>query len=278
MRLNTFLAHAGLTSRRGAADFLRDHNVCINGARATEPGIAVDELQDRVTVDRRPVTLEVRLRYFLLNKPRGIVCTVSDPEGRPTVLACLPPLRERIYPVGRLDRDTTGVLLLTNDGDLAFRLTHPRFKVVKIYEARVDGRFTEEAMAQLKRGVRLPGGSLGKAEASIVARNERGSVLRLRLIEGKKHEVKDLCAAVGFPVRQLKRVQFADLDVSGMPQGAWRELQKVEVRHLKGRVIDPEGPGRVDVSVSPTSTAASRSALPTKRMASKRTAERRQRN
>lgn len=233
MRLNTFLARAGLTSRRGAIDYLLEHDVRINGKPAREPGIAVDEKTDRVTVRGKQVLLESRLRYILLNKPTNVITTVKDPEGRATVLDCLPPTRERLYPVGRLDRDTGGVLLITNDGDLAFRLLHPRFKIVKIYEARVEGRFTDEAVEKLRNGVRIFDGSLGKAEVSIIARNERGSVLRLRLTEGKKHEVKQLCEVVGFPVRQLKRVQFADLDVHGMPQGAWRDLTKREIAHLK---------------------------------------------
>jgi pseudouridine synthase len=227
MRLNAFLARAGVASRRGADELIRAGRVRVNGEVA---GLATSvEEADRVELDGRLLALEP-LAYVLLHKPAGVVTTASDPHGRPTVVE-LVDLPQRVVPVGRLDADTTGALLLTNDGPLAHRLAHPRYGVDKVYEVEVDGEPGVEALRRLAAGVELDDG----ATAPAGARRLGPSRLELTLHEGRKHQVKRMCEAVGHPVIRLHRRGYAGLTLEGLEPGAWRELTAAEVAALRGR-------------------------------------------
>jgi len=225
VRLNAYLARAGVASRRGAEELIRSGRVRVNGEVA---GLATFvERDDTVELDGQPVAPEP-LAYVLLHKPAGVVTTVRDPQGRPTVVGLVGHDR-RVVPVGRLDADTTGALLLTNDGPLAHRLMHPRYEVDKVYEADVEGEPDDEALARLAAGVDLDDGRTAPA----VVRRLAPSRLELVLHEGRKHQVKRMVAAVGHPVLRLHRRTYAGLTVEGLPPGEWRELTRDEVVRLR---------------------------------------------
>jgi 23S rRNA pseudouridine2605 synthase len=227
VRLNAYLARAGIASRRGAEELIRAGRVRVNGEPA---GLStfVDDANDVVEVDGRPVRPEP-LAYVLLNKPAGVVTTARDPQGRPTVVGLVGHER-RVVPVGRLDADTTGALLLTNDGPLAHRLMHPRYEVEKVYEADVEGEPSDDALARLAHGVDLEDGRTAPAQVRRLA----PSRLELTLHEGRKHQVKRMCEAVGHPVARLHRRAYAGLTVEGLAPGEWRELDATEMRRLRG--------------------------------------------
>jgi 23S rRNA pseudouridine2605 synthase len=228
MRLNAYLARAGVASRRAADELIKAGRVSVNrrpGELNTFVGTG-----DTVEVDGRPVDKQA-LAYLLLNKPPGVVTTARDPQGRPTVVG-LVPAEPRVVPVGRLDADTTGALLLTNDGQLAHRLAHPRYKVDKVYEAEVEGDPSEAALRRLREGVELDDGRAAPAQ---VRRLGRGR-LELTIHEGRRHQVKRMCEAVGHPVRRLHRSRYAGLGLSGLRPGEWRLLTAREVARLKALV------------------------------------------
>jgi pseudouridine synthase len=225
MRLNAYLARAGVASRRGAEELIRAGRVRVNGEVA---GLATFvDAGDRVELDGRPLAPEP-VAYVLLHKPAGVVTTARDPHGRPTVVG-LVGHRHRVVPVGRLDADTTGVLLLTNDGPLAHRLMHPRYEVQKVYEAEVEGVPDDEALRRLAAGVELEDGRTAPARV----RRLGPSRLELALHEGRKHQVKRMCEAVGHPVEQLHRRVYAGLTLEGLAPGEWRELSAEEVSALR---------------------------------------------
>jgi len=224
VRLNAYLARAGVASRRASDELIKAGRVRVNGT----PGELNTFVSggDVVEVDGRPVDRQ-RLAYVLLNKPAGVVTTARDPLGRPTVVS-LVALRTRVVPVGRLDVDTTGALLLTNDGPLAHRLAHPRYGVEKTYEVEVEGTPTDEALRQLAEGVELEDGLTAPARVRRLA----PSKLELVLHEGRTHQVKRMCDAVGHPARRLHRSRYAGLDLRGLQRGAWRELTRPEIDAL----------------------------------------------
>ena len=225
MRLNAFLARAGVASRRRADELIKAGRVTVNG----EPGQlnTVVGARDRVEVDGRAVERQ-RLRYVLLHKPMDVVTTARDPQGRATVVE-LVPHEPRVVPVGRLDADTTGALLLTNDGQLAHRLAHPRYGVEKTYVAEVEGDPDEDALRRLREGIELEDGRTAPARARRLARGR----VELVLHEGRKHQVKRMLAAVGHPVARLHRSAYAGLTLEGLEPGACRELEPFEVERLR---------------------------------------------
>jgi 23S rRNA pseudouridine2605 synthase len=225
VRLNAYLARAGVASRRRSDELIQAGRVRVNGQRG-ELNTVVGP-RDVVEVDGRRVSAQ-RLSYVLLHKPAGVVTTARDPHGRPTVIE-LVQHDARVVPVGRLDADTTGALLLTNDGLLAHRLAHPRYGVPKVYEAEVEGAPGAEALTALRNGVGLEDGRTAPAEARVVA----PGLVELTLHEGRKHQVKRMLEAVGHPVRRLHRSRYAGLDVAGLEPGAWRDLTSEEVAGLK---------------------------------------------
>ena len=229
MRLNAFLARAGIASRRRADELILERRVQVNGETGELNTIVGED--DTVEVDGERVEAQP-LRYVLLNKPAGVVTTADDPAGRPTVVDLVSD-EVRVVPVGRLDADTTGALLLTNDGQLAHRLAHPSFGVPKVYEADVEASPSPVALKQLREGVDLDDGPTAPAEVRVVRRGSRVSRLELILHEGRKHQVKRMCAAVGHPVRNLRRTRYAGLDLEGIEPGKWRELTPDEVESLR---------------------------------------------
>jgi pseudouridine synthase len=225
VRLNAFLARAGVASRRGADELIRSGRVRVNG----EPGElgTFVERGDVVELDGRRLEPEP-LVYVLLHKPAGVVTTARDPQGRPTVVGLVGHER-RVVPVGRLDADTTGALLLTNDGPLAHRLMHPRYEVDKVYEAEVEGEPNDEALARLAGGVELEDGLTAPARVQRLG----PSRIEVTIHEGKKHQVKRMLEAVGHPVRRLHRREYAGLTLEGLAPGEWRELTQDERRALR---------------------------------------------
>jgi 23S rRNA pseudouridine2605 synthase len=227
MRLNAYLARAGIASRRGSDELIKAGRVRVNDV----PGQLNTYVHtgDRVELDGKPVAAQA-LRYVLLHKPAGTVTTASDPHGRPTVVELVEEIAERVVPVGRLDADTTGALLLTNDGPLAHRLAHPRYGVEKVYEVEVEGEPDDAVLDQLATGIELDDGPTAPAG---VRRLGPGK-LELTLHEGRKHQVKRMSEAVGHPVRRLHRSRYSGLTVEGLEPGRWRELEPSEVDQLRG--------------------------------------------
>ncbi len=229
MRLNAYLARAGVASRRRADELIRDGRVRVNGERG-ELNTVVGK-RDVVEVDGERVERQ-RLAHVLLHKPAGVVTTARDPQGRRTVVD-LVPAEPRVVPVGRLDIDTTGALVLTNDGDLAHRLAHPRYGVPKVYEADVEGSPSPDELARLREGIELEDGPTAPALVRVLGRGTGVSRIELTLHEGRKHQVKRMCEAVGHPVCHLHRARYAELDLGGLEPGEWRELTASEVAALR---------------------------------------------
>jgi 23S rRNA pseudouridine2605 synthase len=225
VRLNAYLARAGIASRRGADDLIKAGRVAVNG----EPGRlnTFVESTDRVQVDGREIGKQ-KLAHLLLHKPAGVVSTARDPQGRPTVVD-LVPNASRVVPVGRLDADTTGALLLTNDGQLAHRLAHPRYKIEKVYEAEVGGDPSEAVLNALREGIDLDDGRTAPAQVRRVGPH----TIELIIHEGRNRQVKRMLDAVGHPVRSLHRSKYAGLTLKGLEPGQWRELEPFEVERLR---------------------------------------------
>ncbi len=227
MRLNAWLARAGVASRRGADELIKAGRVTVNGAPGQLNTVVAEA--DVVELDGLALAKQ-QLAYVLLNKPAGVVTTARDPGGRPTVVD-LVTHPGRVVPVGRLDLDTTGVLLLTNDGELAHRLAHPRYEVDKVYVAEVEGDPTDATLAQLAAGIELEDGHTAPAG---VRRLGHGRV-ELTIHEGRNRQIKRMLERVGHPVRQLRRTRYGPLTVDGLAPGEWRELRRDEIDQLRGR-------------------------------------------
>jgi pseudouridine synthase len=270
IRLQRILSQAGIASRRAAEQLIAEGRVTVNGATVREMGVKADPAVDDIRVDGSRVRTAERHRYILLNKPAGYVTTRSDPQRRRTVIDLLAGVREYVYPVGRLDYDTEGLLLLTNDGDLAAKLTHPRHGVERTYEAHVAGIPDEEDLERLRRGVPLDGRRTRPAAVTRLNRAQRGTpsrrsgrpggqagaglhehkgVLLLTIREGRNRQVRRMCEAVGHPVHRLRRTKFGPLDDRRLKPGEWRELTAGEVdtlRKLASRPPQTEGSRRPD--------------------------------
>jgi pseudouridine synthase len=234
-RLQKVLSQAGVASRRAAEKLIADGRVSVNGKTILTMGVKVDPQKDDIRVDGRRVKAVARLRYILLYKPTAYVTTRSDPQRRRTVLDLLAGVREYVYPVGRLDYDTEGLLLLTNDGDLAARLTHPRHGVARTYEARVAGMPNRDAIERLRTGIPLDGHRTLPADVVLLneGRRDGEGVLRLTIREGRNRQVRRMCEAVGHPVQALRRTRFGSLADRRLKPGQWRELSMEEVAALK---------------------------------------------
>jgi len=226
LRLAKFLAHSGVASRRAAEELIRAGRVRVGGEAVTDPARDVDE-RSAVTVDDEPVAPEP-VEVHMLNKPPGVVSTAQDTHGRPAVVDLVPSTR-RLYPVGRLDADTTGLILLTNDGELANRLMHPRYEVPRTYRARVRGRPDDAALRLLREGVELEDGTTAPARVRRVAPD----LLELTLHEGRKRQVRRMLEAVGHPVLALERIAFGPLRLAGLAPGRHRRLTAAELRRLR---------------------------------------------
>ncbi|MDD8031400.1 MAG: pseudouridine synthase [Acidobacteriota bacterium] len=233
LRINKFLARAGVASRRQADRMIQEGRVKINRQVITQLGFKVDEKKDRIEVDGCRVRLSPGLIYLLLNKPAGYLVTMDDPQKRKTVVELLPKLKTRIFPVGRLDEKSEGALLFTNDGDLAHRLLHPGYEIKKIYQVKVKGFVSDQSLASLEKGVFVDGRKTAPVKAVVVSRNRRSSLLQLEIYEGRKHEIRKMFYSLGFEVQKLRRISFAGLTIRGLPPGRWRYLQPEEIIRLK---------------------------------------------
>jgi len=229
--LQKVLARAGIASRRASEDLMKSGRVWVDGRPATELGMRVDASRARIEVDGRRVHVRSDREYVLLNKPAGYVTTAIDPQKRPTVMD-LVKTRTRLFPVGRLDADTQGLLLLTNDGELAHRLAHPRYRVEKVYLAEVRGPMSAESCRNLVEGVRLDDGPARAAAARIVGRGKSRTQVEVVMTEGRKREVRRMLVAIGHPVTKLVRTRFGPVDVRGLKAGANRQLTPHEVGEL----------------------------------------------
>jgi 23S rRNA pseudouridine2605 synthase len=236
-RLQKVLSHAGVASRRTAEEMIRAGRVRINGRAVRDLGRRVQPNVDRIDVDGREIRAADHC-YVLLHKPRGVVSTLRDPEGRRTVRSLLPSSIPRVYPVGRLDVTSTGLLLLTNDGELAQRLTHPRFEVPRTYEAKVSGHPDARALERLRHGIRLGGRRSAPAVVRVLRSLSTKTWLEVTVTEGRNHLVRRLCDAIGHPVEKLARVRLGPLKLGGLPPGRHRFLTAREVASLrKGRAV-----------------------------------------
>src|SRR5688572_115066 len=250
VRLQKIISAAGIASRRAAEKLIEEGRVQVNGTTVTALGTKADPEVDDIRVDERRVKQPQRHRYFLLNKPRGYVTTRSDPEHRPTVLDLLKGVREYVYPVGRLDFDSEGLLILTNDGDLAATLTHPSHEVERVYEAQVLGVPDAHDIDRLSRGIMLEGRRTAPAHIELLReRRTEGdtSVLRVTIHEGRSRQVRKMADAIGHPVRTLKRVRIGPIADKALRVGAFRALTPEEVQRLKrsGKASRAATPPRV---------------------------------
>lgn len=236
-RLQKILSSAGVASRRLSEELIVQGRVSVNGKTVTELGTKADPSVDEIKVDGRRIKVEQRRRYILLNKPRGYITTRSDPQGRPTVMDLMKGVREYVYPVGRLDYDSEGLLILTNDGELAAKLTHPRHEVEKVYEARVKGIPDEHTLDRLAKGVTIEGRRTAparlRASEPFVKGSGEQTVIEITIHEGRQRQVRQMFDSVGHPVVRLRRVRIGPIVDPDIPPGHWRELTPREISLLQ---------------------------------------------
>jgi pseudouridine synthase len=239
-RIQKILAKAGIASRREAERMLVEGRVSVNGKIVETLGFKADPFKDHIKVDgKRLAPFEPKV-VLLLNKPKGYLSTVKDPKGRPTIMDLLKNVRWRIYPVGRLDFDAEGLLLLTNDGDLAHRLSHPRFSIPKAYLVKVAGAPEEKKLMRLRRGVMLEDGEARAVSCVLIRGGEKNSWVRVVVTEGRKHLVKRMFSAIGHTVLKLKRVEYGPVQLRDLPFGQFRYLTPGEVEKLKTLMADSQ--------------------------------------
>ncbi len=235
-RLQKFLAEAGIASRRKAEELIAQGKVKVNGKVVTEMGIKIDPAKDEVTyLDKKVTTKETKMVYIMLYKPEGYVTTAKEQFGRPAVMDLVKGVKERIFPVGRLDYDTSGLLLLTNDGDLTYKLTHPKHDVDKTYIAKLYGIPDEGALQKFRRGVVIDGKRTKPAKIQIIDKDKDGRFCTAEIIihEGRNRQVRKMCEAIKHPVAQLKRVATGDLKLGDLQKGKYRHLTEKEIKYLK---------------------------------------------
>lgn len=233
MRLNKYIAGSGICSRRKADELTLNGNVKINGVTVKTPGYQVYP-EDRVEVNGRSIFLSEKKIYIALNKPVGYVTTMSDEKSRPTVADLISDIPERIFPVGRLDYNTSGLLIMTNDGELANRLSHPSNHVEKMYRARVSGILSNKKLNALRKGVDIGGFITSPAKVKLVKQTERSAIVDIIIHEGKNRQVRKMFKAIGSPVQELKRIAIGNLQLSRLKEGTYRKLSKEEIRYLMG--------------------------------------------
>jgi 23S rRNA pseudouridine2605 synthase len=235
-RLNKILATAGIASRRRADELISRGLVTVNGRKETRLGSQAIWGIDAIAVNGQPIPGPPRKIYLILNKPFGYVCTLRDPEGRPIVRDLIKGVKERIYPVGRLDFDSQGLLILTNDGELSHRLMHPKFRIPRTYKAIIGGSISNESVEQLKKGVLLDDGPTGPARVRVVNRQDKRSVVRLTIFEGRSREIRRIFEALGHKTLQLIRIGYGNLQIGDLKVGDYRHLNEREVKALRTSV------------------------------------------
>ena len=232
MRINKFLAEAGVCSRRAADELIKNGRVFVNGAKATL-GVEIDPTKDDVVFDGKKLSKRKQFLYYIMNKPKGYVTTVKDDKGRKTVMDLLPPINDRIFPVGRLDYDTEGLLIFTNDGDLADRLMRPANEIPKTYLAKIEGEIGDLALSRLRAGVYIDGVKTGRSNVKIVDKTKDHTKLSVTITEGRNRQIRKMFESVGKEVVFLKRIKIGDLTLSGLDRGQVRKLTQEEIYYLQ---------------------------------------------
>ncbi|MBQ6899965.1 MAG: rRNA pseudouridine synthase [Firmicutes bacterium] len=232
MRINKYIAQAGIASRRKADELIANGNVKINGAVMKEPGYDVQD-GDKVEVNGKLLSGLKKMEYVLINKPLGMVTTVDDDKDRLTVMECVKDIDARLFPVGRLDYNTSGALIMTNDGDLAYRITHPKHEVYKTYRARVAGVLSNEKVAKLRKGVDIGGFVTSRAKVNVIKGNAHSTIVEISIHEGKNRQVRKMFAAVGNPVQELERIAIGEIRLGHLKEGHYRKLTREEVEYLR---------------------------------------------
>ena len=240
LRLQKFLADCGVASRRASENLIKEGRISVNDEIITQMGFMVDEEVDEVKFDNRVVRPVTKKIYVMLNKPAGFVTTVSDDMGRPTVLELVSDIQDRLFPVGRLDYDTEGLLLLTNDGDLTYKITHPKNEIKKTYVAEVTGKISMDTIIALRRGVIIDGYKTQPAEVEVVGATKLGTKLEITISEGRNRQVRKMFESQGCIVKKLKRTKEAGLILGHLPLGKWRKLSESEINMLKKIGTEPK--------------------------------------
>ncbi len=233
IRINKYIAQSGLCSRRKAEELIKNGQVELNGKKIVDLATTVDEKKDTVMVDGQKITPAEEKVYYMFNKPKGVVTSLSDDRDRKSVIDFIGDTDRRIYPVGRLDYDSEGLLLLTNDGDMTYKLTHPKFEIPKTYVVKVEGEIKEGELAVLRAGVVIDGERYGKCKAKLVNFEHGMSKIEMTIYEGKNREIRKMFDAIGKEVQFLKRTNFAGLRLGGLSRGEVRKLTKEEVYYLQ---------------------------------------------
>lgn len=235
MRINKYIASCGVASRRKAEELILNKKVKVNGRLIEELSFQVDEYKDTVEVDGVKISLNEETVYILLNKPEGYITTVKDQFDRPSVLDLVSDIKERVYPIGRLDYETSGLLLLTNDGDLTYKLTHPKHEVDKTYVARVKGKLTKEEIERFKTGLKIEDYTTAPAKLKVIKYDEQrdSSLLEIKIHEGKNRQVRKMCKAINHPVLRLRRSAMGKIKIGDCEIGKYRYLTEDEIKYLK---------------------------------------------
>ena len=235
-RLQKYLASCGVASRRMSEEIIKSGRVAVNGQIVTEMGVKIKIGTDKVTVDGKDITPEEEHVYLMLNKPEGYVTTAHDPQGRPTVLDLVAEVPQRVFPIGRLDVDTEGLLFLTNDGELAYRLTHPKFAVTKVYHALVTGKPSEDKLDRMRNGLKLEDGMTKPCTVKVIRRYNHKTMLEITISEGRNRQVRRMCQAIGDPIIELERVKIENIELSQVKRGQYRKLTLEELAPLMYKV------------------------------------------
>ncbi|MEW9123098.1 MAG: pseudouridine synthase [Thermotaleaceae bacterium] len=233
MRLQKYIALSGAASRRKAEEMIASGRIKVNGEIIGDMGVTIDPLLDQVMIDNQIIKPEDEMVYILLHKPEGYITTLSDEFKRPTVLDLVREIHKRIFPIGRLDYDTSGLLIMTNDGDLTYHLTHPKHEVKKIYIAKVKGRPEEAALNRLREGVDIGGYITAPAQIEYLESNKHTSFIKVVIHEGKNRQIRKMFDVIHHPVLQLKRISIGRIQLGNLPKGKWRRLTTEEIQYLK---------------------------------------------
>lgn len=233
IRLQKFMANSGVASRRASEKMIEEGRVKVNGVTIMEQGVSIDPDKDLVEVDGVSVHGAASQVYILLNKPTGFVTTSKDQFGRPTVIDLLKDFETRVYPVGRLDYQTSGLLILTNDGDLTLKLTHPKHEIFKTYVATVEGEIESSSLEQLRKGIDIGDFITSPAQVTLIKGTSKESLVKIAIREGKYRQVRRMFEAIGHPVIELQRTDIGELNLSGLREGQWRYLTEKEIQYLK---------------------------------------------
>lgn len=239
IRLNKYLANLGIASRRKIDEMVEDRRIIINGKVVMQLGTKVNPEKDIIEIDNKIIERPINLTYVVLNKPRGIISSVTDDQGRKTVIDMVK-IPERLYPVGRLDQDSQGLILLTNDGEITYKLTHPKFHVPKVYEAMILGQVKEGKLAQLRKGVRLEDGKTAPAEVKVLQSGISRTLLEITIFEGRKRQIRRMTAFLHLHLMELKRVKIGPIEIGDLKEGSYRYLTEEEIEALKQAVTTPK--------------------------------------